>query len=137
MNWGKGIILVLAIFILFISGMSIYMFLAPVDDYDHQYYENGLNFDHDYNRERQVIKDHATPSVRVANQKFFLGFTQPVTGHIKFLRPSDTALDKTFKLEGKEIEISLKTIPVGQWQLVMAWESNHKAYLYHKEVYIK
>jgi hypothetical protein len=137
MNWGKGIILVLVIFVLFITGMSVKFFLMPVDDYDHQYYENGLNFDHDYNREKQVVTDHAAPSLRISGQEFHLTFNQPVTGNIKFLRPSDTALDRTFKLEGKEIEISLKTIPAGQWQLVMNWENDHKAYLFHKEVYIK
>src|SRR5271165_5659973 len=100
MNWGKGIILGMVIFVLFIIGMSIKFFLLPVDDYDHQYYENGLNFDHDYNREKQVVTDHAAPSIKVDSQMFRLTFTRPVTGKIKFLRPSDTALDRT--LSGTE-----------------------------------
>jgi len=137
MNWGKGVIVILVVFVLFIGGLCLYMFMAPLDDYDHQYYENGLNFDHDYNREKQVFTDHLTPTVQIANQNMHLAFSQPVNGLIKFLRPSDTSMDKAFKLSGKEIDISLKTVPVGEWQLVMDWESNHKAYLYHREVYIK
>jgi hypothetical protein len=140
MNWGKGIIAVLALFILFISGMSIYMFMAPVDDYDHQYYEKGLTFNHDYDREKQVVKDHARPLIAIINHHINITFAQPVLGKIKFMRPSDNTLDKVFNLNsgvGKYVDLSLATIVGGEWQLEMEWESNHKAYLYHQEVFIK
>lgn len=65
MNWGKATVAILVIFVLFIGGLSYFMFAAPNDDYDHQYYEDGLNFDHDYNREEQVTKDQAQPKVEV------------------------------------------------------------------------
>ncbi len=39
MNWGKGIITGMIIFMLFILSMCIYMFRMPADEYDHQYYE--------------------------------------------------------------------------------------------------
>jgi len=140
MNWGKGIIAGMIIFMLFIIGMGIYMFSVPVDEYDHQYYENGLNFNHDYDREAQVGKDHAQPLIQVIGHHIKFTFAQPVKGKIKFMRPSDPALDRFFKLdssEGNEIEVPLASIAAGQWQLVLEWESNHKAYLYHQEVYIK
>jgi hypothetical protein len=65
MNWGKATVLILIVFVLFIGGMSVYMFRSPKDDYDPQYYEDGINFDHDYNRETQVNKDHAQPAIRI------------------------------------------------------------------------
>jgi hypothetical protein len=140
MNWGKATIVILTVFVLFIGGMSFYMFRAPKDDYDHQYYENGLNFDRDYNREAQVVKDHAQPLIVLNGNKIKFTFAEHVKGKIKFMRPSDNLLDKAFTLNsdtGREQEISLDKFPSGQWQLVMEWESNHKAYLYHKEIYIK
>lgn len=133
-------IVVLGLFILFISGMSIYMFMAPKDDYDHQYYEKGLTFDHDYDREKQVVKDHARPLIVLAADEIKLTFAQPVKGKIKFLRPSDNALDMAFDLNsdtGRTVAFPLDKIPAGQWQLAMEWESGHKAYLYHQEVFIK
>ncbi len=63
MNWGKGIIAGMIIFVLFIAGMCIYMFTSPQDDFDQQYYEKGLTFNHDYDREQQVTKDHAEPLI--------------------------------------------------------------------------
>jgi hypothetical protein len=140
MNWGKGIIAGMAAFMLFILSMCIYMFNAPADDYDHQYYEKGLSFNKDHSREEQVTKDHAEPVITQDNARLTIAFTQPVTGKVNFMRPSDKAMDRSFKLNsgaGKSAEIDLQGIAKGPWQLTFEWESNHKAYLYHKEVYIK
>jgi hypothetical protein len=75
MNWGKAVIIILLTFVLFISGLSYFMFRAPIDDYDHRYYEKGLTFDADYIREQQVSKDHAQPVIIVSADS--LGFTFP------------------------------------------------------------
>jgi hypothetical protein len=87
MNWGKAIVVILIVFILFISGMSYVMFKAPADDYNHQYYEDGLNFDHDYNREAQVAKDHAQPLIQVDTCCVKFAFPQVIQGKVRFMRP--------------------------------------------------
>ena len=140
MSWNKVIIIVLAVFVLFITGMSLVFFMSPVDDYDHQYYEKGLNFDRDYNREVQVAKDHAKPVVAIEKNNVKVSFLLPAAGIIKFMRPSDTALDKTFTVSpsaGKEVAFPISNFPKGQWQIELQWESNQKAYLDHQEIYIK
>jgi hypothetical protein len=137
MNWGKGIVGGMIVFMLFIIGMCVYMFMAPADDYDHQYYEKGLSFNHDYDREQQVSKDHAQPQIRMHSDSITFLFSQPVSGVVKFQRPSSTAMDKAFKLDGKQTTCSLAAIKSGQWQLVFDWTSNSKAYLYQHEIYVK
>lgn len=140
MNWGKGIILGMAIFILFITGMGVFMFLSPTDEYDHQYYEKGLTFNQDYDREKQVANDHAQPVIQVADGYMKLTFTHAVKGKITFERPSNNLLDKVFQLDsglGNEVEIPIGSITKGQWQLVFDWKSNNKSYLYQKAVFIK
>ena len=138
MNWGKGIIAGMAAFMLFILSMCIYMFNAPTDDYDHQYYEKGMSFNKDHDREEQVVKDHAEPVITQTGNQLRIVFTQLPTGNICFMRPSDKTLDKSFKLANNNAtEIDLQNIAKGPWQLTLEWESNHKAYLYHKEVFIK
>jgi len=140
MNWGKVTILILVTFVLFICGMSYFMFSSPADDYDHQYYEDGLNFDHDYNREKQVIADHAQPTIVVDTCCIKLTFPQLIQGHIKMLRPSSDVRDTTFVLDNKNgspIEILTRHLVKGKWQLVLDWKSNHREYLYQQEVYIK
>jgi len=140
MNWGKGIITGMIVFMLFILSMCVYMFASPTDEYDHQYYEKGLNFNKDYDREQQVTKDHAQPSIQQIDSELVLRFTKPVKGKIAFVRPSNQKMDKSFKLETAEeniVEIPTTTLSTGQWQLVLEWETDHKSYLYQHEIYIK
>jgi len=140
MNWGKGIIAGMAAFMLFILSMCIYMFNAPADDYDHQYYEKGLSFNKDHNREEQVNKDHVEPVITQQGNQLRIDFIEPITGKINFMRPSDKTMDKTFTLNSgisKSADLNLQGMAKGPWQLTLEWESGHKAYLYHKEVFVK
>ena len=140
MNWGKATIVILIAFVLFICSLGYRMFTAPVDDYDHQYYEDGLNFDRDYTRERQVSRDHVAPLIVIGTNVIRLQFPQIVQGQVNFMRPSSDARDYSFPLDnrnGKPIEILTKNMAKGKWQLVFDWKSGHKSYLYQQEVYIK
>jgi hypothetical protein len=140
MNWGKGIIGGMILFMLFIIGMSIKMFSIPTDDFDTQYYERGLNFDKDQVREQRVITDKAKPLILIAKKEMHLTFAMPASGTIKFVRPSDKLLDKQYLINtgtGKAFSLLLTGIRPGQWQLILEWESSKKAYLYQQEIYIK
>ncbi len=139
MNWGKGIIAGMIVFMLFIIAMGIYMFTVPTDDYDHQYYEKGLSFNNDFNKERQVSIDNAQPVI-IANKKAIsLTFTVPAKGKVKFVRPSDNRQDREydFNTSDKVFTLSRKDIPDGEWQVVINWQSNDKAYLYQQKFYLK
>lgn len=140
MSWGKIITIVLVVFVVFIGGLSYAMFKAPDDEYDHQYYEDGLNFDHDYNREAQVTKDHAQPVINVDTCCIKLNFPQKIYGKVHMSRPSSDESDTTITLDNKSgntIEILTKHLAKGNWQMVFDWKSDNKAYLYKHEVYIK
>jgi hypothetical protein len=140
MNWGKATIVILSVFVLFISGLGVFMFRSPADDYDHQYYENGLNFDHDYKQETQVAKDHAQPVIQIDTCCIRFSFPQAIKGTVKFMRPSSDARDMVYPLNNEnhqQIQLPTAHIAKGKWQLVFAWTSDKKAYLYQKEVYIK
>lgn len=140
MNWGKGIISGMILFMLFIISMCVYMFWLPADDYDHQYYEKGLSFNKDYNREVQVVKDHAEPSIAIKGQVMTITFTRPAVGTITWLRPSNQYQDRVFKINthaGPSIDLPISAIEKGKWRLIVDWESDHKAYLYQKGIFIK
>ena len=136
MNWGKGIIGGMIGFVLFITIMGIYMWMSPTDDYDHQYYEKGLSFNHIYDREALVSKDHAQPVISIVGNNINLQFVQPAKGTVKFMRPSNTGMDKTFKLDGTSAQLPVQLVGTGQWELELSWTSNDKAYLYHQEIFI-
>ena len=125
---------------LFIISMCVYMFRMPADEYDHQYYEKGLNFDKDFEKEKQVVADHAQPIIKIAGRQAFITFTKPANGTVKFIRPSSQALDKTFPVNtgnASSIYLSLTDLVAGKWQVVLDWKSADKNYLYEQEIYIK
>jgi hypothetical protein len=137
MNWGKGIITGMAIFMLFILSMCFYMFRVPADEYDHQYYEKGLRFNADYDKERQVITDHAQPKVTVAGDGIILAFTTAARGTAKFIRPSSAAQDQRFALEtGPDgtARLPVGALAKGRWHLLLEWQSGQKHYLYQQEL---
>jgi hypothetical protein len=140
MNWGKAVIVILLVFVLFISGLSYFMFTAPKDDYDHRYYEKGLTFDGDYSREQQVIKDHAQPIISIAPNSVEFTFPRAMNGQVKLMRPASDAHDLVYPLNsraGQPVKIPANKLLKGKWLLVFDWKSNDKAYLYQQEVYIK
>lgn len=141
MNWGKGIVTVLILFMAFIITLAVFMFTAPDDDYDHQYYEKGLSFNRDYDQQVQVYHDHAQPVIGISAQDVTITFAQPVAnGNITFSRPSDSRLDKTFSLKcdaQNKVVIPRNQLLHGKWQLAFGWESNHKKYMYQKGIYLK
>ncbi|MDR6942765.1 FixH family protein [Mucilaginibacter pocheonensis] len=137
MNWGKGIIIGMGLFMLFIIFMCVKMFLLPADDYDHHYYEKGLNFDKDYAKEKQVAADKAQPLIWVSGGVVNILFTEQASGTARFVRPSSEALDKTFAIHTqaeKSAILPVGSLAKGRWRIVLEWESGNKNYLYEKEV---
>ncbi|QHS55289.1 hypothetical protein GWR56_06945 [Mucilaginibacter sp. 14171R-50] len=139
MNWGKGLITGMAVFMLFILSMCFYMFRVPADEYDHQYYEKGLSFNADIAKERQVMADHAEPIVTVTGTIVRIAFNGPAKGTAKFIRPSSAAQDKTFAIaNGEEITngFLVAKLPKGRWHLLLEWQSGPKSYLYQQQLYL-
>ncbi|QJD98208.1 nitrogen fixation protein FixH [Mucilaginibacter robiniae] len=139
MNWGKYLVAGMGSFMLFIISMGVYMFTQPADDYDKQYYEKGLTFDHDYVREKQVAQDKAQPVISFSDNNLIVRFTQPADGSVKFEHASNHRLDKMFSIQsnaGNVVSIPLEQLSTGQWHLRFEWASLHKNYLYEQEVYL-
>lgn len=139
MNWGKGIIGGMIIFMLFIIGMVVYMFAIPADEYDEKYYEKGLNYDQDYKRAKQVITDKAQPIIEADSCCIEIEFPQTVLGQVKLTRPSSNLVHKVIAINNKNggpVQILTAGMPKGKWQLTFEWTSNNKDYLYQKEVYL-
>ena len=138
-NWGKGLVIGMSIFMLFIIGLAVAIFNQKADDYDHSYYEKGLDFDNDFKREQQVITDGAKPTVKVNAGILNLGFKEQAKGKLHFQRPSDQKMDKELLFytdaTGKS-EVLLKQFARGRWQLIIEWAHQDKQYLYQQEIFV-
>ncbi|MFD0764357.1 FixH family protein [Mucilaginibacter lutimaris] len=139
MNWGKGLVIGMLLFMSFIISMSFYMFKMPADDYDHQYYEKGLNYNTDYAKEKQVITDKARPIIKQLDGEISIAFKQPATGTIKLITPLGKSKDLIFALNTGQQNYA--TIPVnklstGRWAIRIDWNSGNIGYLYQQDLYI-
>src|SRR5687768_8369260 len=136
-NWGKGLIIGMSIFMLFIITLVVMIFRQDKDSYDHSYYEKGLDFNNDYDREQQVVTDRAKPSVKLSGAMLKIGFAGEAKGKVLFQRPSDEKMDKSIPFQSDpsgQVDIQLAQFARGQWQLTFEWSSGGKQYLYHQEI---
>jgi len=138
-NWGKGLMIGMSIFMLFIISLAVMIFRQDTDGYDHSYYEKGLDFNADYDREQQVYTDGAKPVVKLNGAMLNIGFTGAVKGRLLFQRPSDEKMDKSVAFQSDpygRVEIPLTHIARGHWQLIFEWSNNDKQYLYQQEIFV-
>ena len=140
LNWGKGLIIGMAMFMLFIIALGVTIFSQKTDDYDHDYYEKGLEFNHDYDREHQVVVDNAKPVLKIDGQILDVTFVAEAKGNVRFIRPSDSKMDKQLKFESNTnglVNLPLAQFEKGRWQLVFEWNSRGKQYLYQQEIFVQ
>ena len=138
-NWGKGLIIGMSIFMLFILSLAVAIFNQKADDYDHNYYERGLDFDNDYKREQQVVADGAKPTISVNAGTLNLRFKEQTKGKLHFRRPSDQAMDEDLLFDTDALgrnEVSLEKFSRGRWQLIIEWAHQDKQYLYQQEIFV-
>ena len=138
-NWGRGLIIGMSIFMLFIIGLVVAIFSQKPDNYDHSYYEKGLDFDNDYKRGQQVVTDNAKPVLKMEGKTLQLSFKGQAQGKLHFQRPSDEKMDKEipFKTDSAgRVELPLARFEKGSWQLIFEWNSQEKQYLYQQQIII-
>lgn len=136
MNWGKGIIIVLVVFIGFISVLAFLMMRSNEDNFDKDYYEKGLAYNEEYNQRQQVINDHAQPNLIIDNHELIIQLKSADRGIVTFKRPSNGNLDQQIHFIGKRILIPLKGFEKGEWLLVIKWKNKAKDYWFEKEVFL-
>lgn len=136
MNWGKGLVIGLGLFMSFVIFLVVMMFQAPDDSFDKDYYEKGLAYDKQYNQKKQVITDHATPEIKLEEDSFYILFSALDSGKLNMIRPSDHLEDKEFALVNSKTAINTKNIKKGEWKLVLEWNASGKEYLFEQNLFI-
>lgn len=137
MHWGHKIITGMILFMIFILGMSYYMFLHHTDTLvDEDYYEQGIEYDKKLVKLNNALDTAALPAIKVDNSNISISFKSPSTFNLAIKRPADAALDKEFKSDVPKTEFvqSITDLKSGLWLLELNWKSNGKEYI--KETYI-
>lgn len=137
MNWGKGLTLAMLLFIGFIVTLT-WIKLSKVSDLeDENYYEREINYEQEIQAQRNA---NAFEKISIGNDDKFLIFTIPTeiqmqNATVKFIRPSDKKLDKTFLFENsKTLLISKGELKAGKYKLEITYQIDGKDCLVKEEI---
>lgn len=141
MNWGHGIVIGLAAFMLFIVGAVIYMTNKNTDTLDDRdYYERGLNYDEVYSLRENLQQDDAKPTLQVSLDTLTIQFVKAGNrGEMMWKRPSDGSLDKNipFQTDTDTFKLLLNSFSRGSWKLELRWNSGGTDYISEHNVFIQ
>ncbi|RKD16190.1 hypothetical protein BCY91_04740 [Pelobium manganitolerans] len=137
MNWGKGLVLGLAAFMIFITLLVVQMFRTAEDSFDKDYYEKGLAYDVDYQQMQQVIKDKAAPSLRQDDNFVQIDFAKVDSGTVNFKRPSDRKKDQLYSFNEREVRLPKSAFEKGEWRIIIHWTADGKKYLYQSNMFMQ
>lgn len=143
MNFGGKILILYLSFVALIVGLVVLCFRQDVELVSADYYGQELRFQEKIeamNNEKQlpasighqILKDKVVLSVDTAL------LSKDFEGNILFFRPSDSGLDKEFKMHfvNREQVIDRKDLNRGVYKLQLSWTSNQKHYFKEDVIYI-
>jgi hypothetical protein len=135
MNWGKGLVVAISLFMLFILGLSFYMMSQQQELETEDYYEKDLTYQQEMEARTNAsslahpIQFAYTPEEQHATIE--LSVNQPVAGTIRFTRPSDASLDFDVPLVLDSVghqTIATDSLTKGLWHVQASWQMNNKTY---------
>jgi hypothetical protein len=143
MNFGGKIVILYLGFVALIVTLVVLCFKQDVELVSADYYDQEIQFQDKIdatNNEKMlestiqhiVFKDEIVLHVDSAL------LTGDFDGTIKFFRPSDSKMDKEYKMDFKNNEqtISNKALSHGTYKLQLSWTSNQKKYFKEEVIFI-
>lgn len=143
MNWGTGMVLVLAAFICFIMYFVITMISSKDQDLVvEDYYKAELHYQQDIDAEENALALEENITVLNKNGSWKIMLPKVINlkelkGELHLYRPSNKALDFKIPLENltsHEIAIPKEKMLAGRWNIIVNWTYENKEYLYKKEI---
>ena len=140
MNWGKGIVIGMVLFMSFIIFLVVNLMMHKVDLESEDYYKREMI----YEQEITAVKNSEALSekVKLLQQKNFVVVQVPDKAElnsieVRFLRPDDQKLDKTFKVVGtKSYLIQKEELSKGKYNIEISYTADSKVCLQKEEIYI-
>jgi len=145
MNWGTGMVLVLAAFICFIMYFVVTMITNKDYDQDlvvEDYYKAELHYQEEIDAEENALALEKNVYVVNKNSKWIVVLPEAIDlseieGTIHLYRPSNKVLDFKIPLTGletNEVIIPNEKMIDGRWNIIVNWTYKNEDYLFKKEI---
>jgi hypothetical protein len=132
MNWGKGIIIAMALFMGFILTLVITLMRQDVDLEIDDYYNKELAFNEQYNAQQNYMDATEKITFNVTSDSLFVIFPKDLqTGDakIQLQRPNNKHQDAVFDVQATDkVYIPTKSLPKGVFNCTITGKRNGKMY---------
>ena len=135
-NWGTGIAIFMAVYMLGIIGVVIFSFQSEVNLVTKDYYQQELEYEDQIQRINNANRLAVKPTIELnsAAEAVLLTFPpalNPDKGSVLFFRPSDFTQDKKYKLslgvQNTQV-FDFADMAAGMWKVKLLWEEGDKSY---------
>jgi hypothetical protein len=141
MNWGKGIIIAMALFMGFILTLVITLMRQDVDLEIDDYYNKELAFNEQYNAQQNYMDATDKITFNVTTDSLFVIFPKDLqTGvaKIQLQRPNNKQQDAVFDVQAtKSVFIPTRSLPKGVFNCTITGKRNGKNYEYNHSLKLK
>jgi len=143
-NWGTGIAVFIAFFMLMNVVILIFAFGQKVDLVTVNYYEKELKYQEEIDAQQKTLQLPENVDVKYRDQVLSFQFPQSLigkemTGNIFLYRPSDSSKDVKIILQpdstGRQV-VPTKQLIKGLWKIKIKWASNNISYLDEKTIFL-
>ncbi len=140
MNWGKGIIIAMALFIGFITFLVISLVSHTIDLESEDYYTKEINYEQEITAMENGNK--LKSKIEMISQKEFVVVQIPEKENLSkiqviFIRPDNKKLDKSFLISGTKSYLIPKTeLSKGTYNVEIRFESNSTTCLQKETIII-
>lgn len=140
MNWGKGIVIGMSLFMIFILVLVIGLMSHRVDLQSEDYYQKEINYESELQAMRNSSELEA--KIEVIEQSDFIVIQIPSEGEfsdlkVEFIRPDDDKLDQSFKInDTKSYLIERKKLVKGKYNVEIYYSYKGKDCLQKQNIYI-
>jgi hypothetical protein len=138
MNWGKGIVIALTLFIGFISFLVVKIMSQDVDLVSEDYYKQEIDYEARIQKEQNGINNAA--KIELIDQEAYVVVQLPDSSSLtnvvlNLKRPNDEKLDKSFKIEGtKTFMLPKASLEKGKYDLTIEYTINGEECLMKKVI---
>lgn len=140
MNWGKGIVIGMALFMGFIIFLVVNLMMHKVDLVSEDYYKNEINYGTEISALRN--NDQLSSQITLESQTDYVVVKIPQESNFSGIqlilsRPDNEKLDRSFKIEGtKTFLIPKKDLIKGAYNVELRFDSSNKKCLKKDKIYI-
>jgi hypothetical protein len=138
MNWGKGIVIALTLFIVFISFLVVKIMSQDVDLVSEDYYKQEIDYEARIQKEQNGLNNAA--KIELIDQEAYVVVQLPDSSSLtnvvlNLKRPNDKKLDKSFKIEGtKTFMLPKSSLEKGKYELTIEYTINGEECLMKKVI---